>query len=260
MWNKWIGWCRKKQIDLFQASVDHVANFLTDCYNEGKGYSTINTYRSALSTTLSSVNDKPSIGSHPLIVRLLKGIYLLKQPTPRYSSTWDVSEVTDYLKTLAPLNELSLKSLTLKTVMLCALASAQREQTLCALDLNCMTESQNSISFIETECLKTSKPRKSLDVSFSSSDCALICPVTVLKEYISRTAALRVSDNSMFVSKLFLSFIKPHNPVSTATVARWIKSVLQSAGIDTSVFKAHSVRGAATSHAYVTGVPVSQIL
>lgn len=66
VWNKWIGWCRKKQIDLFQASIDHVANFLTDCYNEGKGYSTINTYRSALSTTRSSVNDKPSIGSHPL--------------------------------------------------------------------------------------------------------------------------------------------------------------------------------------------------
>ena len=30
--------------------------------------------------------------------------------------------------------DLSLKLLTLKTVMLCALVSAQREQTLCALD------------------------------------------------------------------------------------------------------------------------------
>ena len=36
--------------------------------------------------------------------------------------------MTDYLKTLAPLRELSLKSLTLKIVMLCALASAQRQQ------------------------------------------------------------------------------------------------------------------------------------
>jgi len=37
-------------------------------------------------------------------------------------------------------------------------------------------------------------------------------------------------------------------------------SVLQSTGIDTSKFKAHSVRGAATSHAYVTGTPVADIL
>ena len=44
--------------------------------------------------------------------------------------------MTDYLKTLAPLRELRLKLLTLKTVTLCALASAQRQQTLSALDLN----------------------------------------------------------------------------------------------------------------------------
>ena len=48
--------------------------------------------------------------------------------------------------------------------------------------------------------------------------------------------------------------------MSPRTIARWIMSVLQSAGIDTSKFKAHSVRGAATSHAYVTGTPVADIL
>ena len=37
-------------------------------------------------------------------------------------------------------------------------------------------------------------------------------------------------------------------------------SVLQSPGIDTSKFKAHSVREAATSHAHVTGTPVADIL
>ena len=88
---------------------------------------------------------------------------------------------------------------------------------------------------------------------------ASVCPVAALKEYISRTEVLR-SKNGTFESKLFLSFIKPNKPVSTATIARWIKSVLDSAGVDTSILKAHSVRGAATTHAYVTGVPVSQIL
>ena len=67
---------------------------------------------------------------------ITQGVYILRPPTPRYSSTWDVSKVTDYLKTLTSLRELSLKLLTLKTVMLCALDSAQRQQTLSALDLN----------------------------------------------------------------------------------------------------------------------------
>lgn len=217
--------------------------FLTDCYHGGKGYSTINTYRSALSTTLCSMNDdRDSLGSHPLIARLLKGVYVLRPPTPRYSSTWDVSKVTDYLKTLAPLCELSLKSLTLKTVMLCALASAQRQQTLSALDLNFKKESRDSISFVVTDRLKTSRPGKSTEVTFSSSGCASICPFAALKEYICRSETLR-SRSGQFVSKLFLSFIRPYNPVSPRTIARWIMSVLQSAGIDTSKFKAHSVRG-----------------
>ena len=55
-----------------------VVEFLTDCYHEGKGYSTINTYRSALSTTLCFMNDdRDSLGLHPLIARLLKGVYIL---------------------------------------------------------------------------------------------------------------------------------------------------------------------------------------
>ena len=135
-WRKWCGWCKQRKIDLLQASVDEVVNFLSQSFAEGKSYSTVNTYRSALSSTLYPVNNV-ALGSHPLVVRLLKGIYHLRTPLPRYSSTWDVAKVTSYLRTLFPLEQLNLKTdLTMKTVMLCALSSAQREQTLCALDLN----------------------------------------------------------------------------------------------------------------------------
>ena len=237
-----------------------MVDFLTDFYHGGKGYSTINTYRSALSTTLWSMNgDQDPLGSHPLIARLLKGVYVLRLPTTRYSSTWDVYKVTDYLKTLAPLCELNLKSLTLKTVMLCALASAKRQQTLSALDLNFKYESRDSISFVVTDRLKTSRPGTSTEITFSPSGCASIYPFAALKVYISRSETLR-SRSGQFVSKLFLPFIRPYNLVSPRTIARWIMSVLQSVGIDTSKFKVHSVRGAATSNAPVTGTPVADTL
>ena len=48
--------------------------------------------------------------------------------------------------------------------------------------------------------------------------------------------------------------------MTTSTVGRWIKSVLLSAGIDTSVFKPHSVRGAAVNNAYIMGVQNIEIL
>ena len=41
VWDKWSGWCHKQQIDLLQASVIQVVEVLTDCYQGGKGYSTL---------------------------------------------------------------------------------------------------------------------------------------------------------------------------------------------------------------------------
>ncbi|EDO42367.1 predicted protein [Nematostella vectensis] len=54
-----------------QASVSTLINFLTSMCDDGKAYSTINTYRSAVSTTLEAVTGI-NIGSHPLVTRFMK--------------------------------------------------------------------------------------------------------------------------------------------------------------------------------------------
>ena len=56
--------------------------------------------------------------------------------------------------TLFPLEKLTLKMLTFKSVILCALVSAQRAQTLCALDLNCISYQENSVNFVVKERLQ----------------------------------------------------------------------------------------------------------
>lgn len=61
-------------------------------------------------------------------------------------------------------------------------------------------------------------------------------------------------------SQLFISLIKPYNPVSSATIARWLKSIRAKAGVDTSIFKAHSIRAASTSAAAGAGVTTNDIL
>ena len=64
-------------------------------------------------------------------------------------------------------------------------------------------------------------------------------------------------------AKLFTLFVKPHKPVSSNSVARWIKSVLSNAPgyRSTSVFKkAHSAHGSSVTNAYKRGVPEAEIL
>ena len=53
---------------------------------------------------------------------------------------------------------------------------------------------------------------------------------------------------------LFISYIKPHKPVTLQRIAHRIKDLLGQAGVDTSVFKAHSVQGAAATAALNKGV------
>ena len=60
-------------------------------------------------------------------------------------------------------------------------------------------------------------------------------------------------------SQLFLATVRPHGPVVTCTVARWLKVLMGDAGIDTSIYKAHSTQAASTSKAMMQGLSVEQI-
>ena len=61
-------------------------------------------------------------------------------------------------------------------------------------------------------------------------------------------------------SQLFISFIKPHHPVTSSTVARWLKEVIHNAGIDASIFKTHSVWAASVTAAANQGISTNEIL
>ena len=60
--------------------------------------------------------------------------------------------------------------------------------------------------------------------------------------------------------KLFISYVKPHKPVSKDTVARWLKNVLAQAGIVMAVFRPHSTRAATALHLKARGNSIKDIM
>ena len=66
----------------------------------------------------------------------LTGVYNLQPTRPKYVETWDVSKVLSYLKTLSPVEDLSLKMLSYKLVMLIALTQASRSQSIALLTVD----------------------------------------------------------------------------------------------------------------------------
>ena len=59
---------------------------------------------------------------------------------------------------------------------------------------------------------------------------------------------------------LFLSYIKPLKPVTSQRLANWIKDILGKAGIDPSLFKVHTVKGAFSTAASTKGILIENIL
>lgn len=103
--------------------------------------------------------------------------------------------------------------------------------------------------------IKTSAPNRCqpfLTIPFFN-DRINICPARAVKNYIEVTKNLRSSSN------WFITLRKPHKGVTASTISRWVKSIMEQSGIDTSVFSTHSTRHATTSAAYLKGVNIDDI-
>ena len=243
--DRWHEFCCQREISEFSPSVGDVLDYLAMLFDQLKlGYSAINTARSALSSFI--IVDGMDVGKHPIVARFLRGVFKLKPALPRYNVIWDANIVLEYLKSLSPVKNLSLKLLTHKLVMLMLLLSGQRGQTIHLAHIANIDISPNRFYVTIGDSVKTTKPGrhveqlrfkayapdKRLDVHF------------VLQEYLRRTLLIRGKEMMLFVS-----YVKPHKAVTRSTISRWTKECMMNAGVNMNIFSPHSCRAASTSKA-----------
>ena len=87
----------------------------------------------------------------------------------------------------------------------------------------------------------------------------MLCVVSCINDYITRTQIWRDTDDKFDRSWLILSFVKPHHPITTSSIARWLKQTIHKSGIS-SFFTGHSTRSAATSKAKRVGISVKDVI
>ena len=256
-WGKWASWARGWKINPFQATIADVVNFLSDMHREGKAYGTINGYRSAISSLHPSIG-KQSIGENKDVCAVMAGIFKRNPPKPKYSEFWDVQTVLTYVKAMGTNDRLLVRDLGMKLAMLIALVTAGRSSDLALLDTSLMVRKGDDFVFFIQGLSKTRRvgqPPPKVDIIKFEEDLELD-PVACLNEYLTRTKNLRPKEGN----RLFLSSVTPFKPVQSSTIAGWLKTILGRAGIDSSVWSAHSVRGASTSKAVNSGVSIQTIL
>ena len=259
-WRKWQNWCSSKNTNPFAADLSIVLGFLAKEFRDGKQYRSLNCYRSAISSAHLPIEGFP-VGKHPLVCRLLKGVYNLPPPFPRYDCTWEVTKVTSLLQALGDNKQMTLKDLTQKLAMLLALVLAHRSSGLARLTLQGRKFTPEGVVLATKGVAKHTRPGREeslqpVTIPAFQEDKSL-CPVECLKAYITATSQFRATEKSQ---QVFLSYQAPHKPVQSCTIARWIKQILKASGLNTEVFSAHSTRGAASTAAAMAGMSVQQIM
>ena len=249
---QWLEYCKLNNIsDPYKATFEQGTDFLAHLfYNKKYPYGTIAVARSALSAILPLV-EGTRFGDHPLVSKVMKGIFKEKPSLPRYTVTYDSDILLKYLNSLPTNSQLLLDTLTKKLCTLLAILSGQRAQTIGAinLDFHHLDPSDTKLVFYIHKVLKTTRPKfHQAPLEFwAFPENVKLCPINCFKEYRDRTEQIRANacpDDK----QLFISYVYPHLPVKPATLARYV-----------TVFTAHSTRSASTSKANKMGLSLKEI-
>jgi integrase len=250
---KWSEYCKLNNLSCSDVNINNYLCFLTSLYEKGLSYMSINTARSALSSVFGKIDGGP-IGENKLVTDFMRGVSKLRPPRARYSTTWDPDKVLNVIKSWKT-QEADLKQISFKLIALLALVTGQRVQSLSSIKISNIIW-ENPVQIKLTSILKTTSITNNNPVlvipPYHDKD---LCPINTLNEYLRQTSSIRNGKD-----ELFLSFIKPHSPVTSSSLSRWLTEVLKLAGIDCDQYHAHSFRHAATSKVAARGVSVDTIL
>ena len=153
-----------------------------------------------MSATLPPVEGHP-VGQHPLVCRLLQGMFNQRPPAPHYKTVWCVDTVVQYIGSTFASADLSLKNLSMKLVMLMALSNASRASDLASLDIRFQQFTPEGVKFFVPGLTKTRRSGPPKEAFFGRFHEKSLCPVNTLILYEEKTKDLRMSTFERFYYK-----------------------------------------------------------
>lgn len=279
-WKRFAKYCVAKGCDPFKASSPLIADFLTDLFEEGKATSTIDGYKSAISSTLKHT-DGTGVGKHPVLTDLLANMRQQRPVKSLSTPPWDLKLVLKALKDppFEPMEDAELQFVTWKTLFLVLLASGGRRGEVHALEFESVKTSKDGtyvilkphVGFLSKTHIRTGGASK-LDsfiiksiagsVDSDSEGDSKLCPVRALRTYLSRTRHLR--DGKKL---LFISFQPGHKKdIVRNTISGWIRKLILYVYKNAdeahvlSGTQTHAIRGMAASLAYRGGTDMEELM
>ncbi len=271
-WRLFTSWCGDHQLDPVNCPVGTVLEFLQARSSAGLSHSTLRVYVAAIVAYHAPMGGQ-SVGKDPLITRFLRGVMRLRPRVRSRVPPWDLAVVLEALckPPFEPIEEVSERLLTLKTVLLFAISSLKRVG-----DLQALSVAPSFLDFAPglakaflypragyVPKVPSSVPRPVVLQAFcpppfrepDQEKLNCMCPVRALDAYVHRTALWRKTD------QLLVCYGPPKKglPAAKQTLSRWIVDAIivayESSDLPSPLgVKAHSTRGMAASKAFLAGV------
>ncbi len=274
-WNLFVEWCSSHREDPRRCPIRVVLSFLQQGLERRLSPSTLKVYVAAIAANHDPVEGK-SVGKHDWVVRFLRGARRLNPPRPPSIPSWDLSLVLRALQQgpFEPLQTVEPKFLSMKTLLLLALASIKRVG-----DLHAFSVDDSCLQFGPADSQIILRPRpgyvpkvpttpfrdqvvslQALPPEEADPALALLCPVRALRHYVDRTQSFRTSDQ-LFVCH---GGRQKGNAVSKQRMAHWIVDAItlayQAQGVPCPFrLRAHSTRSVASSWALARGTSLTDI-
>ncbi len=153
-WNLFVEWCSSHREDPRRCSIRAVLSFLQQGLERRLSPSTLKVYVAAISAHHDPVEGR-SVGKHDLVIRFLRGARRLNPPRPPSLPSWDLALVLRALQIapFEPLQSVELKFLSMKTLLLTALASIKRVG-----DLQAFSVDESCLEFGPADSSATLRP------------------------------------------------------------------------------------------------------
>ena len=274
-WKGYVQWCEGRDLDPVTADVTEVLNFLQGLANSGKKCDTVKGYLTVISQRHRRIMSQ---GRQCLLTELqpvqtwVRGLSVLNPRLRVIVPSWSLDIVLSALKRppYYPLDAISLKHLTLRTVFLLAIASARRVSELHALRLNLLTwKPAEVIAYVDPAFLPKVHTNWHCNrpIAFPAlagekdPELRKLCVRDTLRAYVNATQPFRGTSQ-----QLLLCFGKKvrGEPVSKQRISTWLKEVIKDCyalkGLaQPDHVKGHDVRKQATSWADLAGVDPEKI-
>ena len=220
-----------------QPSISKVADYLVWLWeDQGLSLSSVKAHRSMLSSVFRF--KLPLLGEDRVLQDLLRSFAIERPRRHQAPPSWDLDAVLRHLMSLVfePLESVSLRAVTKKTLFLVSLATAKRVSEIQVLSKTVAAIGNDlMVSFLPHFIAKTKRVDAPVPRSFrvlslrefagDLEEGSLLCPVRALDIYLQRTSSVVVRASSLFVSPR-----SPSRPISKNAVSYFLREFISEAG------------------------------